>query len=288
MTADPRQALYISDLDWTLLRSDGSLSPYSLSTLTGLIRDGLRFTVASARSCASIRPRLAGLPLSLPVVEFNGAFVSDLPSGRHHVVNALPPDIAEDLYSLLDDAGSTPFLSTYDGAADRLYYNHVFLRNRGMRWYLYHLQSERDPRLCFRDALHLGLRDQVVCLTAIDEPSRLTELETEIHRRHGTAVSIHCFENHYSPGWYWLTIHDARATKDQGVAGIKRLQGLEDCRLVVFGDEANDIGMFRMADEAYAVAGAVPELARHANAVIGSNDDDAVARWLAHRWEAGE
>ena len=57
---------------------------------------------------------------------------------------------------------------------------------------------------------------------------------------------------------------------------------------MVFGDQVNDIGMFRMADEAYAVAGAAPELARHATAIIGSNDEDAVARWLAHRWEAGE
>jgi hydroxymethylpyrimidine pyrophosphatase-like HAD family hydrolase len=39
-----------------------------------------------------------------------------------------------------------------------------------------------------------------------------------------------------------------------------------------------------MADEAYAVTGAAPELAEHATAIIGSNDDDVVARWLAHRW----
>ena len=287
MTADPRQALYISDLDGTLLRSDGSLSPYSLRTLTRLIHEGMLFTVASARSCITMRPRLAGLPLSLPVVEFNGAFVSDLSSGRHLVVNALPADIARDVYSLLDGAGSTPFVSTFDGIADRLYYNHAFLRNDGMRWYLRNQQSEEDPRLCFRDELREGLRDQVVCLTAIGEPSRLTELETDIQRRYGTAVSTHCFENLYSPGWYWLTVHDARATKDQGVAAIRRLPGFEDCRPVVFGDQVNDIAMFRMANEAYAVAGAVPELVDHATAMIGSNDDDAVARWLAHRWETG-
>ena len=85
-----------------------------------------------------------------------------------------------------------------------------------------------------------------------------------------------------------LTVLDARATKDQGVTSLLRVQGMEDPRLVVFGDQINDIGMFRMADEAYAVAGAAPELAEHATAIIGSNDDDAVARWLAHRWEAGE
>ncbi len=42
--------------------------------------------------------------------------------------------------------------------------------------------------------------------------------------------------------------------------------------------------MFRMADEAYAVAGAAPELLVHATAVIGSNADDAVARWLEMQW----
>ena len=36
--------------------------------------------------------------------------------------------------------------------------------------------------------------------------------------------------------------------------------------------------MFRVADEAYAMANAVPALVRHATGVIGANDDDAVAR----------
>ena len=57
-----------------------------------------------------------------------------------------------------------------------------------------------------------------------------------------------------------------------------------DCRVEVFGDQVNDINMFRMADEAYAVAGATPELAAHAIAVIGANHDDAVARWIEAGW----
>ena len=64
------------------------------------------------------------------------------------------------------------------------------------------------------------------------------------------------------------------------MAHVLQGQNLSVPRFVVFGDQINDVGMFRMADEAYAVAGAVPDLAQHATAVIGSNDDDAVARWL--------
>ena len=284
MNTDPRLALYVSDLDGTLLRSDGSLSPYSVRTLNRLIGEGLRFTVASARGCGPIRNALAGLRLALPVINQNGAFVSDLASGRHVAIQALPPAIAHDLWSLLDDAGCRPFLMTFDGASDRLYYNDGILRNDGMRRFLHDRQRVRDPRLAPLDHLADGLADQVVCLTTIDTPARVRHLEQEMRRRHGGSIDLHCHKE-FDPHWYILAVHDARATKDQGVVSVKRVQDLADCGVVVFGDQVNDIDMFRMADEAYAVAGAVPDLARYATAVIGSNDEDAVARWLAHRWQ---
>ena len=42
--------------------------------------------------------------------------------------------------------------------------------------------------------------------------------------------------------------------------------------------------MFEIADEKYAVANAAPELKALATAVIGDNDEDAVAKWLAERF----
>ena len=42
----------------------------------------------------------------------------------------------------------------------------------------------------------------------------------------------------------------------------------------------NDVDMFEMADEAYAVSNAVEELMLIATDVIGSNNEDAVAKWL--------
>ena len=54
-----------------------------------------------------------------------------------------------------------------------------------------------------------------------------------------------------------------------------------DCeKLIVFGDGTNDIDMFQMADESYAVANAHEELKKYATDVILSNDDDGVAQWL--------
>ena len=77
-----REALYISDLDGTLLQGDATLSPYSRQLLNSLLQEGLPFTVASARSIVSMQPILKDVALSLPVIEFNGAFISDLATGR--------------------------------------------------------------------------------------------------------------------------------------------------------------------------------------------------------------
>ncbi len=285
MTADPRQTLYVSDLDGTLLRSDGSLSPYSVRTLNRLIGEGMPFTVASARGCGEIRYALQDLRLRLPVIATNGAYVSDLTTGRHLAVHALPPSIAHDLWTLFDGRGFSPFLFTYDGRADRFYYTADSLRNDGMRRFHRKREIRQDPRLRRLIDLHAGLDDQVVLFILIDTLPRIQDLEREIRRRHGDAVQIHTHD-HYDAVWYHLMILDAHATKDHGVAALKRLLDVAHGRLVVFGDQANDIDMFRIADEAYAVAGAAPGLAEHATAIIGSNDDAAVARWLAHRWHA--
>ena len=287
MTEDPRQALYISDLDGTLLRSDGSLSPYSLRTLTRLIHEGMLFTVASARGCNLIRTAIGDLPLRLPVIDQNGACVSELASRRHLVIHAIDPPVARDLWSLLDEHGCNPFLMTVDGASDRVYYDESVLHNDGMRRFLENRQRIRDPRLRKLEDMRDGLADQVVCLTVIGAPSRMQDVECAVRARHDGSVQTHRYEP-FNEGldsrWHMLTIHDSRATKDRGVASLTRLLNIADCRVVVFGDQVNDIGMFRAADEAYAVAGATPELAAHATAVIGSNDDDAVARWLEARW----
>lgn len=62
---------------------------------------------------------------------------------------------------------------------------------------------------------------------------------------------------------------------------IAQLRTMLDCeKLIAFGDGKNDIDMFQIADESYAVANAHEELKKYATAVILSNDEDGVARWL--------
>ena len=238
MSADPRQTLYVSDLDGTLLRSDGSLSPYSVRTLNRLIGEGMPFTVASARGCGPIRNALGDLRLRLPVIATNGAYVSDLadrPAPRR--ARAAAGASRTICGRCSTDDGYSPFVFTTDGSADRFYYTAESLRNDGMRRFHWKREIRQDPRLRRLDDLRQGLDDQVVQFILIDSLPRIQDLEREVRRRHGDAVQIHTHE-HYDAVWYHLTVQDARATKDQGVAALKRLLDLAGCRLVAFGDQS--------------------------------------------------
>lgn len=275
--------LYVSDLDGTLLQDDATLSPFSRQVLKKLLGEGLSFTVASARSIASIRTILAGLSLRLPVIEFNGAFLSDLASGQHLIVNDITPAVAQDLHQLILSSGNVPFLSTFDGARDRLYYSDIL--NEGMQWYVEDCRVRGDRRLCHIADLALAFRDRVVCLTTIGREQQLAEMEQTVLERHADAVETHVFENRYSPGWHWLTVHDRRATKDQAIRIVINEWGLEGSELVVFGDNINDLKMFRLADRAIAVENAIEQVKAAATEVIGSNSEDSVVRFIRDDWE---
>jgi len=280
--------LYVSDLDGTLLRDDATLSAFSRDVLRELLCEDIAFTVASARSVASIRAFLAGLEFQLPIIEFNGAFISDLESGRHLIIHSIEPAIVEDIYQLSGAFNCIPFVSTFDGAEDRLYYSAI--TNAGMRWYVRDRQERRDRRLRAIEDLTLSFRDEVVCLTVIGAADVLFELDHAVKERHLDSVETHCVENRYSPGWYWLTVHDHRATKDRAIRIVLDEWGLDGSEIVVFGDSGNDIKMFQLADRAIAVANATDELKGYATQVIGSNNEDSVARFIRSDWgrQSGE
>jgi hydroxymethylpyrimidine pyrophosphatase-like HAD family hydrolase len=65
---------------------------------------------------------------------------------------------------------------------------------------------------------------------------------------------------------------------------IKKLKEMWNCdRVVSFGDAINDIPMFQISDECYAVENAVDSLKELATGIIESNDNDGVAKWLREK-----
>lgn len=273
-----KNKLYISDLDGTLLRDNAKLSDFSRENLNSLIENGLHFTVASARSVIAIQKILTGLNLRLPVIEFNGAFISDLKTGEHLIVNEINPDVKHDIFSDIKKHGHLPFLSSFNGKKDSLYYADI--QNMGCNWYVNDRTKAGDYRLNLTDSLSKTMDEQIVCFTIIDKKERLEELSLDLKEKYGKTIEIYLMENDYSPGWYWLTIHDAKATKDQAIKELLKISKHNMDDLIVFGDNANDIKMFELATQAIAVENAKSILKEYATDIIGSNNEDSVVKYI--------
>ncbi|QIR35927.1 HAD-IIB family hydrolase [Tolypothrix sp. PCC 7910] len=274
--------IYISDLDGTLLTNNAVLSDYSKHKLQELLQDGLMFTVASARSVVFMGVVLRGLKLPLPIVEFNGAFISDLESGRHEIINSIETEIIEDIYQLICSFKCVPFISSFNGSEDCCYYQQII--NEGMQWYINDRLLHQDERLRAIANFTDAFCDQIVCITIINHKEIISELEIAIHERYGDRIQTYHYENSYNPGWYWLTIYSHKATKAQAILTLQAAYGLKNSKLTVFGDHNNDIEMFQIADCAIAVANATVELQRHATHVIDSNQADSVVRYIHQDW----
>jgi hydroxymethylpyrimidine pyrophosphatase-like HAD family hydrolase len=135
-----------------------------------------------------------------------------------------------------------------------------------------------DPRLMPLDGWSEVDPGQVFYITVIGDRDGLLAV-----RDQACAALGECFvtlgPDGYNPAQHWLEIYSRDATKAAAAARLQREIGAGP--LIVFGDNLNDVPMFEIADQALAVANAVPELLAIATAVIGSNDDDGVAEWLA-------
>lgn len=274
--------LYISDLDGTLLTPTATLSPYTRDTLNRLLVSGLPFTIATSRSVSSIGPIFQGVSLPLPVIELNGAYITDLATGHHLMANHIAPDLAADVLSLVQSWEFKPLISSYNGQEDHVYFTTDV--NPGIQWYIDDAKHNEDGRWHSCADLTKTLNEQVMRFTLIDTKERLTELENELANRFPSCFEVHLFENPYQPDWYWLTLQDAQATKASGIRKLQELQNLQDYDLTVFGDHNNDISMFKLADVAVATANATPELRQHASEIIGHHSEDSVVKYLEFRW----
>ena len=270
--------VFVSDLDGTLLNDEANVSAYTAATLRTLLDNGLQFTVATARSIGAVRALLGSLPLPLPVIELNGAGLSDLATGRHLVLHTLPEATAAEVLDVLESGGFSPFVASFDGDADRLSWSTLI--NYGAEWYLGEKERLTDARVRLVKCNSEVLSEKIVGYTTFGRKEELLALTQDLNERFAGQIQAQSIPNQYIPGWWELNINHPEARKDKAVERLRRDYCAPGTLLTVFGDNLNDLEMLKIADRSIAVANAVPEALAIADLVIESNHRDGVARFL--------
>jgi len=276
--AAQRKRFYVSDLDGTLLDDRARLSPFARSALSRLLAAGVAFTVATARSAPAVRAILGALPVPLPIIEQNGACVTDLATGRHLIVNAMPLEVGHRVLGHFRRFAVDPIVACIVDGVDRLLFESP--SNAGTSWYIEEKRNSMDPRLEQAPKLGLDFSTRLLSLTTLVPEGVGRALAGALTAELDDDVQLRFGHNGYVPGFWELSVLGAGATKSAAIAALRQELGLHDAELVVFGDAENDIDMFRCADTAIAVENAAPELLAIATRVVGSNVADGVVRWL--------
>lgn len=268
------KTLYVSDLDGTLLQSNETLSPYTNKVINKLVQEGMLFSYATARSSITAHKVTKELHAKIPLIVYNGVAIVDnvthevlwshfFDDGINNVLNHLiEHDIYPIVYAYIDNVEKFSYIEEKCTA--------------GMKKFITSRQG--DPRqnpVQYITDLYLGNQFYITCIDDKEKLKPFYELYKE---------QYHCiFQEDIYTQEQWLEILPKNTSKAHAIQKLKAL--LKCDKLVVFGDGKNDIEMFKIADECYAVENAVDELKQIATDIIGSNNDDGVAKWLMQNYK---
>ncbi len=272
--------LFVTDLDGTLLDANARLSAQSIRLLRPLLDKGLLLTAATARSPATAVQLLRPLSLSAPAVLMTGTMLYELAASRCLATTPLSPQTVDALCELLECTGQEALAYCAKDGLLTVYYKEIacefertFISRRTGTVYKNFVQTDSYSRaLSGCDVLLL-----MFALPAKEQAEALCAMLSKI-----PGIYCHYYADEYGSGGYLLELFPAGCTKASALTRVMELTGAQ--RIVSFGDNINDIPMFRMSAHSCAVANAVPQAREAAKEVIGANTQDGVARWLAAHW----
>lgn len=265
------KTLYVTDLDGTLMRDDKTISDASVAILNRLLSQGICLTYATARSLNSASKITKDIFFHLPVILRNGTILANPQSKREIEISVFGKEL-QYIRRILTDNRIPGFATAYLGGQEvKLYL--ADRMNDGFWDYLHnHSDDNRLRMVNTEDALYEGKTCYFTFIAPKEELQPLYECAKKIR-------GINCVfqQDNYRPE-YWLELFPQNATKATAIQRAKKLCGCQ--KVIVFGDSVNDIPMFCMADEAYAVKNAIDELKAIATGTIEDNNSDGVAKWL--------
>ncbi|HET9102788.1 MAG TPA: Cof-type HAD-IIB family hydrolase [Solirubrobacteraceae bacterium] len=248
-----------SDLDGTLLRSDGTLSDRTVRALSAVQAAGARVVLCTARPVRWVRPIAAAAGAAGLAVCVNGAVTWDF---------AAEAGVTEDP---IDPAVVLKVVATLNG------------RFPGGSWAVEHAHGfGHEPD--YRTRWPVPDRTRVAPVTELLDIAPLKLLfrheehsaDTLLHGA-GEAIGHQVELSHSNSADGLLEISAAGVDKGRGLARLcaSLSAGAED--VIAFGDMPNDLSLLRWAGRAVAVGNAHPAVRDAADEIAPANDEDGVA-----------
>lgn len=269
--------LYVSDLDGTLLGEDSQLSAVTVATLNRIIGElGGLFTVATARTPATVVPLMQQVHARLPFIVIGGSAMWNPVTMSYEHTRGIDDMTVNAVADVFDRRGAHPFIYRRHGK-NLLHTHHYgplspqeerFIAERQHLPLKQFFLDDRDFRHSDDEALLIFSMNKYAVLKSIAD-----DLRTSV-----PTCSVMVYHDIFDESEGYLEIFSAGTSKAAAIGDLARQLGAG--RVVVFGDNRNDIAMMQAADFSVAVDNAFTEVKSVASEVIGPNTVDSVARWI--------
>lgn len=268
------KTLYVSDMDGTLLGSDSRVSSTSIRLINDAIAQGALFTVATARTPATVVPLMNEINTNLPFICLNGAALWDNRLHNYTHVETVSEKTVQAIVGIYAKHGLTPFV--YRRHENKILAYHVGDMSNQEKQFVAERQGLELKKFILEATDYRHSSDAAMLMFAMQDYDRLRPIYQEIKDK--IDCSIVFYHDIFDHNSGILEIYAPGVSKAQAVQKLKQATGAR--RLVVFGDNRNDKPMMHEANHSVAVANAFDEVKAEADEVIESNTADAVARYI--------
>lgn len=272
--------IYVSDLDGTLLNNKKEVTQYSKEEINKLIDKGMNFTIATARTPATVVDMMEGLNLSIPAVMMNGVLIYDINEKRYIDIKDINESAIERALQIFEEYNKDIFM--YSIKDNHLWvYHKDFTYGVEERFYKERCNKPLKTFVKVEDYRKAIEGSMPINIIAFDKYEVIKGIYDKIKDIEGLTTDY--YEDIYEKGCYYLESYSSEASKANGIKFLSRY--VNHSKVITFGDNVNDIPMFKISDECYALENATDVLKEIATAVIGNNNDDAVAKFLKERYK---
>ncbi len=254
--------LVVSDMDGTLLNSQGNVSPLFFDLFKKLQKNNIHFCAASGRQHNSIVSKLDVIKNDIHVIAENGGVAKK--GDKVLLSNFLEPEKVINLIPVLRGIEGANMVLCCDGRA--------FIESTDERFInlfqeYYHSFEQVD------DVMEIAKTIPVFKVAVYHFDSSEEFIYPVIqHLKSEVLLKV--------SGKNWLDISDAKANKGNALRHVQQLLNVTKAETMVFGDYHNDIEMMQEAEFSFAMENAHKDIKQLANYVTKSNDNYGVERVL--------
>ena len=277
------KTLYVSDLDGTLLNEDSVLSFGTIATLNRIIgKQGGLFTIATARTPATVVPLMQEVHARLPFIVIGGSAMWNPVLGRYEHTRGIDNETVNAVADVFDRHGAHPFIYRRHGSS-LLHTHHYGPLSAQEERFVNERRHLPLKRFFLEDKEYRHGEDEALLIFSLNKYAVLKTIADDL-RNNVPTCSVMLYHDIFDESEGYLEIFTAGTSKAAAIRALAEEVGAS--RVVVFGDNRNDIAMLQAADHSVVVDNAFPEVKAVASEVIGPNTADSVARWIERELRA--